>query len=519
MVDPRTPVLVGCAQHKFPSGDTDAPPSALDLMAAAATGACEDTGAKGVIKALDGIAVTRSSADSAPHYGNPFGVFPNLPKSLANRLGAAPRHHWYSQVGGNTPQWLVNHMAELIAAGEVDAVLLAGGENQRSVRRAMKAGLKLDWGDDPGGAPEVIGDGRMGVSPGELKYGIGAPAATYPLFENALAAHYGRGTNAHRQVIGRLFAPFSRIAAANPHAALPIERTAVEIATPTVENRMISWPYTKYMNSNDNVDQAAALIIMSSAKADALGIASEKRVYLHGSADTCDKWLVSERVNYHSSPAIRVGAAQALDMAGRTAAEMDFFDLYSCFPASVQIAADEIGLAHDDPRRLTVTGGLPYFGGPGNNYSMHAIAEMMGRLRAQPGSFGFVSALGWYITKHSFGVYSTAPPAAPFHRADPASYQGELDAMASPVFTELANGTGTIETFTVVFDRDGPVRGILIGRLDAGDARFLANTPGDKATLEALMGDGAIGRAINVTIEDGLNIARLACDTRSSLRT
>lgn len=509
MVDPLTPILVGCAQHKFPDEGTDAPPSVLDLMATAAMGAIADTGVEGVVGALDGIAVIRTFADSAPHYGNPFGTFPNLPKSLANRIHAAARHHWYSQAGGNTPQWLVSRTAQLIASGKVSAVLLAGGENLRSARRAMKAGLTLDWGDDPGGAPEVVGDGRMGVSPEELKYGIGMPTVTYPLLENALAAHYGHGAEAHRQTLGQLFAPFSRVAVGNPYAALPVERQAQEIATPTAENRIISWPYTKYMNANENVDQAAALIIMSAAKADKLGIAREKRVYLHGCADTCDKWLVSERVNYHSSPAIHVGAAHALAMAGKTVAEMDFFDLYSCFPASVEIAADEMGLAHDDPRGLTVTGGLPYFGGPGNNYSMHAIAEMMARLRAQPGSYGFVSALGWYITKHAFGVYSTAPPAAPFHRASPASYQRELDAMASPDFAEIANGAGTIETFTVVFDRDGPARGIIIGRLDAGDVRFLANTPNDPAALQALMGDGTIGRAVKVSHENGMNIVSL----------
>ena len=226
MVDPGTPILVGCAQYKYPSGEPEKPPSVLDLMGLVAEAALAECGAEGVIEALDGIAVVRTFADTAPQYGNPFGAFPNLPKSLANRIGAAPGHFWYSQVGGNTPQWLVNRTAELIARGKVDAVLLAGAENQRSTRRAMKAGQTLDWGDDPGGEPEVIGDGRLGISPEEMKYGIGAPATTYPLFENALAAHYGRTAEAQMQAIGRLFAPFSVLAAGNPYAALPIARTA-----------------------------------------------------------------------------------------------------------------------------------------------------------------------------------------------------------------------------------------------------------------------------------------------------
>ena len=53
--------------------------------------------------------------------------------------------------------------------------------------------------------------------------------------------------------------------------------------------------------------------------------------------------------------------------------------------------------------------GLPYHGGPGNNYSTHAIACMVERLRARPGASGVVTGVGWYLTKHSVGVYSSAP--------------------------------------------------------------------------------------------------------------
>ena len=60
-------------------------------------------------------------------------------------------------------------------------------------------------------------------------------------------------------------------------------------------------------------------------------------------------------------------AQETFHMADCTISEIDAFDIYSCFPSAIQIACDEIGLDIDDPRNLTVTGGLPYFGGPGNN--------------------------------------------------------------------------------------------------------------------------------------------------------
>ena len=299
-------------------------------------------------------------------------------------------------------------------------------------------------------------------------------------------------------------ARFTQVAAANPRAALPVARTADELITPTDENRYIAYPYTKYLTSNLFVDQAAAVLLMSSETADRAGVPESKRVHLHGSADTHEKILVSDRIDYHSSPAIRVGAAHALAQAGVVPAALDHIDLYSCFPVAVEIAADMIGLAHDDPRGLTLTGGLPYFGGPGNNYSTHAIAEMVARCRCRPGSTGLVFANGGYLSKHSFGVYSTTL-ADGWVRVGPATYQVEIDTMASPAFTEAPSGEGRIETFTVVHDRGPPVFAIVIGRLNDG-RRFLAQM---HESLDALIDLPVVGRRITVTTGEPVNKARL----------
>jgi acetyl-CoA C-acetyltransferase len=229
-----------------------------------------------------------------------------------------------------------------------------------------------------------------------------------------------------------------------------------------------------------------------------------RRVYLHGCADTIEKWYVTDRVNYHSSPAIRTGARHALDMAGIAPAALRHIDIYSCFPVAVQIAADEIGLAHDDPRGLTLTGGLPYFGGPGNNYSLHGIAEVIDRCRKTPGEYGFVFANGGYLTKHSFGVYTTTPNPAPFQRGDPAVYQRDIDAEASPVFEAQPNGAATVEAFTVVHEKGQPALGIVIGRLAENNARFFANTR-DAAMLAEMIDKPVVGRAITVTAGQPVN--------------
>jgi len=501
MTDPRTPVLVGVAQYVDRDSGPAAALSPLDMLARVGAAALADSGGTGI--AIDTLAVIRLFADSSPAFRSPFGRYTNLPKSLAIRLGQSPATLIYGPVGGNTPQLFVNLFAERIRTGEADVALIAGCEALRTQAKAQKAGLNLDWSDDPGGAPETLGKEIAMISRHEMAHGVAMPVSVYPLFENALAAHYGDEPVAHRRRIGDLMSGFTRVAAANPYAALPLERSAEELIEPTVDNRYIGYPYTKYLNSNMFVDQAAAVLLMSTAAADAAGVPEGKRVYLHGSADTHEHILVSNRVDYHSSPAVRIGAAHALAEAGTTPAGLDHIELYSCFPVAVEIAADMIGLAHDDPRGLTLTGGLPYFGGPGNNYSMHGIAEMVARCRAAPGTTGLVFANGGYLTKHSFGVYSTTP-APGWRRADPAIYQATIDALPAPAFTETPSGAGVIETFTVIHDKGVPVFAILYLRLDSGE-RALAQMHDNPGALIDLP---VVGLRVAVTAGDPVNMAR-----------
>jgi len=145
---------------------------------------------------------------------------------------------------------------------------------------------------------------------------------------------------------------------------------------------------------------------------------------------------------------------------------------------------------------LTVTGGLPYFGGPGNNYVMHSIAQMVSRMRRHPGAFGLVTANGNYVTRHAAGLYSTQPLDHEWVREEPSILQRELDAMPKAPFTETPSGTGTIESYTVVHSKSGPELGIVVGRL-ADDTRFIANTPSDPALFADLERRDALGATGN----------------------
>jgi acetyl-CoA C-acetyltransferase len=491
-----TPVLIGAGQFTY-RGPPEASPSPLKMIKIAAERAAADAGlAPGAMSRLDALAVVGFTVDAGGALQRlPFPRLTNPPLALAGELGASPRYAPYTYMGGNTPQQLVNALCARIAAGESDFALAVGAEFLGSLRKRLAAGSSFDdFETDPDAPePERFGDGRPGVTPQEAAHWLNAPINTYPLFENAFRAHQGRSIAEHQRQLGALFAPFTKVAAANPEAWFPVERSAEELVTVNDRNRMVGFPYPKYLNAIMDVDQSAGVLITSVRKARELGVPEDRFVFLHGCADAADLWYPLERQNYYSSPAIRLTGRQALDMAGAELSDIDFIDLYSCFPVAVEVAATELGLSLDDPRGFTVTGGLPYAGGPGNNYAMHSIAVMLRKLREKRGAKGLVTANGWFLTKQAVGVYSTDPVEGRWERQDPHVIQAEIDALPHPPIVARPEGPATIETYTVVHRREGVGRGIVIGRDQAGH-RFVANTPEDEATLRGLESVESVGR-------------------------
>jgi acetyl-CoA C-acetyltransferase len=506
----HTPVLIGAGQFTYRGKAEDAP-TPLDLVTTAAERAALDAGlSTGALAAIDALGVVGFTIDAPGGLERlPFPRLKNPPKSLAKRLGATPRQAVYSHMGGNSPQQMVNHLCERIAKGESELALAVGAEFLGSLMKRLRAGTPFpeDYGDDETEAPQRIGDPRPGVTAQEAAHGLNFPVNTYPLFENALRARDGRSLEDHQRRLGALFAPFTRVAAHNPEAWFPTARSAEELITVTDQNRMISYPYPKYLNAIMEVDQSAGVLIASVKKARELGVPEDRWVYLHGCADASDLWYPIDRQNFHSSPAIRLTGQRAFEMAKIGLDEVDFIDLYSCFPVAVQVAAEELGIALDDPRGLTVTGGLPYAGGPGNNYAMHSIAVMMDKLRAKPGSYGLVTANGWFLTKQSVGLYSTRPVEGEWAREDPKVIQAKIDALPHPEIVEHPHGRARIETYTVQHSREGPRLGIVIGR-DEQDRRFVANTPADQGTLMNLESREGVGRSgtVQSSPDGALNI-------------
>ena len=493
-----SPVIVGAAQYTQRKG-TERPEDPLGLMAKASLDALDDAGASGLKKLIDRLFVINL-------FQWPYRDAPGM---LAERIGVRPDKAFYLPVGGNTPQHLVNRAARDLALGRCKAVLMTGAEAIYTLRRAMKGQDALEW---PASEPpeRVDGENTSGVNEMEAAYDLVLPSFMYPLFETSLRASSGRSPDEHLAYMARSFARLSLIASQNPYAWSGRPMDAREIAAASRDNRYIGYPYTKYMNANINVDQSAALVMTTEDTARSLGIGREKWVYPLAGADLNDIWHVTRRPCLYESPAIRTAARLALEQAGMGLDAIGAFDLYSCFPSAFEIARREIGIPVDDPRPLSVTGGLSFFGGPGNNYSMHAIASVVDIIRKDRSLNAMVTANGWYLTKHSIGIYGGSPPVRPWKDRDDSALQRAIDSRALGEPVKRASGTLTVEAYVIRHDSTGdPVRGTVVGRLADG-RRTLAHIEADTKELLHMEEEELVGRTGHVRHDEAsaMNLVR-----------
>jgi acetyl-CoA C-acetyltransferase len=508
-VDPRTPVIVGVGQAAERIDEPDyRAMSAVELAAAAAQAALDDCAAPGVAKAIDIAAGIRQFENSSPYSSAPLGNSTNYPRSVARRVGAEPPSAILDVIGGQGPQRLVTELAGTIAAGGAEVALVFGSDATSTTRHFAKAEDKLDFSETVDGQLEDRGYGLEGlVTRHTAIHGLVDAPTQYALLENARRARLGLSPAEYAPRMAELFAPFTRVAAKNPFAASPVERSADELITITESNRMIAHPYRRLLVARDQVNQGAAALLMSVGVARRLGVPEEKWVYLRGHADLNEQGLL-ERIDLGHAPSAPMAVREALAVAGVGLDDVATFDLYSCFPVAVFNVCDGVGLAPDDPRGLTLTGGLPYFGGAGNNYSMHGIAETVIAMRSAPGQFGLIGANGGILSKYSVGVYSTAP--GEWVADHSPQLQDEIDGWPTTPVTEHPDGVGRIETYTV--RNDGSRRtGVILGRLESDDSRFLATTVDDDDELKTLLtDDDPIGARISVRSFDYGNRAVLA---------
>lgn len=503
----NTPVIIGVGQYSERVGELGYEAlSYMDLAGRALRAAIADSGASGsVAEAIDTLAAIRAFEMSRPDRKPPFGAANNVPRAIASRVGANPARAILTTTGGQTNQQLVGEFASAIAAGDSRCAVIVGSEAISTVLALSAKGEIPDWSEDVPGDFEDQGFGvEELMEPALFMHGASGAIPLYALAENARRHRLGMGLEEYRLEIGRLFAPFTQVAAANLHSAAPVERTAEELATVTDRNRIVAEPYPRMTVARDQVNQAAAVIVASAGLARELGVPEDKWVHIHA-VTAATELKLSQRPDLAGNPASLASVDAALDRAGKGIADISYIDFYSCFAIPVLNQCDHFGLAVDDPRGLTLTGGLPFFGGAGNNYSAHAIAEAVQRVRGDRGSFALVGANGGWMSKYATGIYST----------DPADWSGNDRFAVLPKANDkvpLAKGpvaSAVVETYTINRGPKG-AEAIFIGRSDAGE-RVVGNADlSDPATAEAFESGEPFGKRLSLTQDDrGRTVGRV----------
>jgi acetyl-CoA C-acetyltransferase len=496
----RKVFITGWGQITQPKEQTDHLLDPLGLMAEAARKAVDAIGATDILAKIDGIMVIRVMSRHVP----------SAAKQLAEKIGASPRYTTVSGIGGNSPQSMINKAAGMIARGEIDSVLIAGGEtyyprdkNGSDDGIALFKGLTGDHARDD----------MIGVTIDELQHGIYLPVHGFPLYETALWAESGLDLDSHlTQHVGNLWSKFSQTAAGNPNAWIRSPRSPKEIISDHPGNRMIAFPYRKFMCSLFSVDLGAAVILMSEEKSRHYRQKGRQPVYFLSGAYTEDRqpYLI-QKSNFTQSLPIKTAAQRALSRSNLSLEDIDCFDIYSCFPCSVTIAGQMIGIPENDTRPLALTGGLAFFGGPGNNYSLHAVATLAEAISSGEYDNGMITSLGWFMHKNAVGIYSSLPVETELGTFDVEDEKNFLVGEEPLKVESHASGTGIIETYTIICSKDGtPDYAVIYGKTDQG-FRFIAQTRPDPDVFKALTKKCQVGRPVQLKYDksQNKNIAKL----------
>ncbi len=471
--DDRTPVIVGVGEIVDRPKEITAGLEPLVLLEQALKRAEHDSGGKllGDIQSLDIVNFL------SWRYRDPE-------KQLSDRLGIKPKHAYYGPVGGESPIRYLHEAAQRIARGECSVAAVCGAEAQSTATKAERASVELPWTPFAHDVEEPK-RGAAFQNPMAVKLGVFRPVTVYPFYEAATSAHWGQTPREAMAESGQLWSTYSGVASQNPHAWLKRRFAPDEITTPTTDNRLIAWPYTKLMVANPTVNMGGAILLTSLAKAKAAGIPEDRLVHFWGgaSAEEPRDYLIRDQF-FESHPQNAVLKA-VMDLVGGDGRAFDAIELYSCFPCVPKMARRTLGLGPDV--QPTVTGGLTFFGAPLNTYMTHAACAMVRKLR-NGAKLGLLYGQGGFVTKHHALVLSRQAPREPL--AQDTSVQAEADRHrgAVPEFVTEAKGNGSVESFTVIYGRGGEVEHGVVMLRTQDNARALARVPAqDKATLAHLI--------------------------------
>lgn len=483
----RIPVIVGVGETLDRPASPAQGAEPLALMIEALRRAEQD--------AAPGLLALTDSLDVVCEYSWPYVDAPGL---VASALDLPPGHRHYGETGGESPVRFIHEAALRIQRGECRAAAVVGAESAHTTAAAWKTGLQLPWPHRDAKARLLTGAEL--VAPVAIDHGVAVPAFIYPFFETAAVAAWGQTQREGLQESGQIWSRFSEVASTQEYAWLKERHSPEAVVTPTAENRLIAWPYTKRVVANPLVNMGAAVLLTSLQQARELGISEDRLIHLWTGAAASEPRDYLQRDRYTHAPAQTAVLQACVEAVPGGAQALEAVELYSCFPCVPKMARRAIGLGLEQP--LSVTGGLSFFGAPLNSYMTHAACAMVRALRAGGGGPGLLYGQGEFVTKHHALVLSRQPAAAPL--APDYSVQARADAARGPVPSLVLDyaGPATLESFTLIYERDPqPAFGTVIARTPQG-GRLMARVPReDAATLAALMDldSQPVGRAGQVS--------------------
>lgn len=399
--------------------------------------------------------------------------YSNLAATVTAELGLDESvEHLWVPAGGTSPQDLLHQIADRMANGELDVALICGAESMRTRRRYAKRQQTPEW---PTRAEDV--NPMRGQQPFssalEIRHGLRAPIQVFPVFENAIRAAHGRSAETQSNIAAGILAKNARVAVDNPYAWFRDAPSQADIATISTDNRLIVAPYTKRMNAIMDVDQCAAVTVVSARWLNTHGDKLRAAAIL-GGAGMEEIWNPIERQSLAQCHAMERAISLALEKSATTAEEIDAMDLYSCFPSAIQFALQALGTDANDPRPFSLTGGLAYAGGPGNAYVLHSLATALTRIRKQPDARLLITGIGMANTKHAATVLTGAdhvPPAA----TGQTTYREPLGETPREV-DPAPSGPATVCGYTIEYGRDGSPENVIYILDLANGKRTIANS-------------------------------------------
>ena len=482
-LDPKTPVLVGVGAIMQKIEDPREASEPLELMGVALERAASDAGAPSLLSRVDSIWTPRG-----------FWSYSSPGRLLGERFGAPFVRTVVSEIGV-LQTTVLGRAAKAISRGESEVAMIVGGEARDREMRFQRLGLETpttlrnDFQPDEVLRPEAEIMSRL-----EIELGLVSPTTQFALIDNALRAFEGQSVKAYQEEVGRLWAVANRVAMENPDAWIRTPVSAEDIVTPGPSNRMLSFPYTKSLVSQWNVNQASGLILCSLDCARRLGLDDRRFIYPLAVVDSEAMLPLSERRDLHRSPGFEKAFARSLSHIDRSLEEIEFLELYSCFPAAVRIQQRALKL--DPERRVTETGGMTFAGGPLNNFVLQAWVKMVERLRAEPGATGLVTAVSGFFTKQGVSLLGPEP-------SHPFLFDQVTEAVRAeqtPIRIEpRAEGRARVASYTVVHEREAEPRVVLF--LDFDQERRTLRVVNDRDLAEEAMSSELCGREVQIELD------------------